>query len=308
MSKITVSIQRSKIYSIAEGISVSISQHNGGTPTYEQLWASADEARKLDIYYREAISDLERHLTEWISNTSEQFDLTQDGTDYTLTLNVNRYWPPRLQGLLTNKIQDYLVHAVTAGWLNDFTGLEIKQDYQAMASQDLADIRGIIYKRDFSFPTSYRREDDVTVRSNDETPPYCQEQNLRHRDNDIVDTRGEWTDWSGTGIAYRDQMPCPPPPVSPMPPSKLQLAGCEVKQESERVARGQGYTPSVLDNHGAGCPTPPPPFPPLPGKDPRIPDNPTHPNYPPIHADGIDWTDKDLYRPVEEEHYVNNDH
>lgn len=305
MSKITVNIQRSSIYSIAEGISVSISQHNGGTPTFEQLWASADEARKLDIYYREAISDLERHLTEWIRVTSAQFDLTQNGTDYTLSIDVNRYWPPRLQGLLSNKIQDYLVHAVTAGWLNDFTGLELKQDYQAMAALDLTDIRNIIYKRDYAFPTAYRKEDNVTISSNDETPPYCQEKNLRHRDNDIVDTRGEWTDWSGTGIAYREQMACPPPPGCPLPISPLQMAGCEVKQMSERVARGQGYTPSIIDRCKRPCPVPPPP---PHGKDPRIPDNPTHPNYPPIHADGIDWTDKDLYRPEEEEHYVNNDH
>ena len=115
MSKVTVNITKSNIYSIAEGISVSISQHNGGVPSYEQLWASPDESRKLDIYYREAISDLERHLTEWLQQSSQQFDLTESSGDYVLTLTMSEHWPATMQGLLTNKIQDYLVHAVTAG-------------------------------------------------------------------------------------------------------------------------------------------------------------------------------------------------
>lgn len=289
MSKITVTIQRSAIYHIAEGISVSISQHNGGTPTYEQLWASPDESKKLDIYYREAISDLERQLTRWLQQASGQFDLTQNGTDYTLTLSVSRFWPKRLQGLLENKVQDYLVHAVTAGWLNDFAGLELKQDYKAMAGQDLLDIRSVIYKRDYSFRTGYRNEDNVTRIGNDELPPYCKEKNLRHRDNDIVDVHTDHTDWSGAGILYHDQPQSSPPPFC-----------------GRLIPRG------VSIHHQPCRPCPPPPpctpvaFSPA-EKDPRIPDNPTHPNYPPIHADGIEWDDKALYDSEKEEHYVNND-
>ena len=298
MPKLTVTIQRSNIYHIAEGISTTISLHNGGTPTFEQLWASPDEAKKLDIYYREAISDLERQLTVWIKETSAQFNLTQDGTDYTLALHMSRFWPTRLEGLLDNKLQDYLVHAVTAGWLNDFAGLEIKQDYQAMAGQDLQDIRSIICKREYDFhgderqtntdkgrndiqaaertaetekdgplfrpEVGLRRADNVQKTDNDNTPPYCRPKNLRHRDNDIVDTRSDYTDWSGTGIAYRDQRPA----CAPVPPP---------------------------------CPPPPPRK-----KDPRIPDNPTHPNYPPIHTDGIDWDDRCLYDEEGSENYINN--
>ena len=300
MSKITVNITRANIYHIAEGISVSISQHNGGTPTFEQLWASPDESAKLDIYYREAISDLETHLTEWLKLSSGQFDLHQDGTDYTLTLSVSRFWPQRLQGLLTNKIQDYLVHAVTAGWLNDFTGLETKQDYKAMAGQDLSDIRGVLYKRDYSFHTGYRNEDNVTRLDNSDVPPYCGEKNLRHRDNDIVDIHHDHTDWSGAGMQYRDQMSC-----HSVPPSELHLAGCEVRKHSRRVSCGRGYTPSAAECMKAHCPVPPPNHPK--GKDPRTPDNLTHPNYPPIHTDGVEWTDKALYNINEAEQFVNSD-
>ena len=77
---------------ITEGISVTISQHNGGTPSFEQLWASDSESPKLDIYYREGISDLERRLEKWLQESSAQFDLQATGEDYKLKLNVSRSW------------------------------------------------------------------------------------------------------------------------------------------------------------------------------------------------------------------------
>lgn len=141
---------------ITEGISVTIAQHNGGTPSFDQLWASDSEAPKLDIYYREGISDLERRLEKWLEKSSAQFDLQATGDDYTLRLDVNRSWPTRLDGLLKNKVQDYLVHTVTAGWLNDFEGVSVKQDYQAMAAQDLNDIVYIVGLKSFGFAEKER--------------------------------------------------------------------------------------------------------------------------------------------------------
>lgn len=148
---------------IVEGISVTIAQHNNGTPTFEQLWASDSEGPKLDIYYREGIGDLERQLEKWISKSSGQFDLQAAGEDYTLTLDLNDSWPEKLKGLLSNKVQDYLVHAVTAGWLNDFEGITIKQDYQAMAANDLTDIVYIIGLKEFSFDEAERGKDDAAA-------------------------------------------------------------------------------------------------------------------------------------------------
>lgn len=159
MATITVSISKTKIYHIAEGISAMISQHNGGVPSYELLWASPDESKKLDIYYREAISDLERRLMIWGFISSSQYDLTQDADDYSQVIQQSPHWPQRLKGLLDNKIQDYLVHAVTAGWLNDFQGLDVKQDYQAMATQDLEDINAILMMRGFDFQEAERTDD-----------------------------------------------------------------------------------------------------------------------------------------------------
>ena len=145
---------------ITEGISVTIAQHNGGTPSFEQLWASDSESPKLDIYYREGISDLERRLEKWLQESSAQFDLQATGEDYTLRLNVSRSWPKRLEGLLKNKVQDYLVHTVTAGWLNDFDGITVKQDYQSMAAQDLDDIVYIVGLKSFGFAEQARAEEE----------------------------------------------------------------------------------------------------------------------------------------------------
>ena len=157
--KIEITISRKGVMGITEGISVTIAQHNGGTPSFDQLWASDSEAPKLDIYYREGISALERRLEKWLEKSSAQFDLQATGDDYTLRLDVNRSWPTRLDGLLKNKVQDYLVHTVTAGWLNDFEGVSVKQDYQAMAAQDLDDIVYIVGLKSFGFAEKERAEE-----------------------------------------------------------------------------------------------------------------------------------------------------
>ena len=329
MAQVTISITRSKVYAVAEGISVTISRHNGGTPTFEQLWASSSEAPKLDIYYREAIGDLERRLMDWATSTSSQFDLTVDGTDYSLTLGMSPYWPARLTGLLKNKIQDFIVHAITAGWLNDFDGLTVKQDYQAMSAQDLLDILSIIYQREFGFSESARgadstskddpdavtagargsdstekdrstvpthalarKKDDTIKRDNDRRPRLCIPQNLRHRDNAVVDTRADWTDWGGTGMPYRECMPPSPHP-----------------HRLTRPMIGTGFTPSSVpppplpknhnpENSMSYGPVPPTPL------DPRIPDDPTHPNYPDFYPNGKDWSDKPLYDAEGSERFI----
>ena len=279
---VTINITKANIYTIAEGISIKISQHNGGVPTHEQLWASAGESKKLDIYYREAISDLEQRLMKWCESVSAQFNLTADGADYTLTLTPSHYWPTKLEGLLKNKVQNYLVHAVTAGWLGDFEGLSVKQDYGTLAGLDLTDIRDIIYQREFDFaesereddsdekdmssqPTSgerhddskkdafvlpreagFRRKDDYRKEGPDNRPAMARERTDRHTDNSPVIPHTDWCDQSGTGIGYMDRMP------KPRPYDRLDPRGRISKQQPCR-----GYTPSVDEQ----------PLPPVPPKD-----------------------------------------
>lgn len=281
---VTINITRANIYTIAEGISVKISQHNGGVPTYEQLWASTSESKKLDIYYRDAISDLEQRLMKWAEAVSGQFNLIADGTDYTLQITLSQYWPTKLEGLLKNKVQNYLVHAVTAGWLGDFEGLTIKQDYGALAGLDLTDIRDIIYQREFDFTESaradegdskdmsyqpsagernaddgkdtfvlpreagFRRKDDVIKEGPDNRPAMARERTDRHTDNDIVHPHTDWCDQSGTGIGYMDRMP------KPRPYDRLDPRGRISRQQPCR-----GHSPSVDEQ-------PVPPVPPIDGK------------------------------------------
>lgn len=231
--KIKVSISRKSVMGLVEGISLTISQHNGGTPSMQQLWASDAESPKLDIYYREAIGDLERKLTDFLVESSAQFDLQAEGEDYTLNLNVAASWPKRMQGLLDNKVQDYLVHSVTAGWLNDFEGVSVKQDYEEMAAKDMEDIRYIVEMKNFAFTEHERQEEEEksnnstdvmatqrTAESDKETTPAAvsagdrhdkddndhsaaalpDDAGERHGDDSCVDTRHPWTDWSGTHI------------------------------------------------------------------------------------------------------------
>jgi len=152
---------------LVEGISITISQHNGGTPSFEQLWASDSESPKLDIYYREAISDLERALSHYVVSSTAMFDLQASGSDYVLQLKLADTWSDKLTGVLKNKIQDYLVHAVTAGWLNDFEGVTVKQDYQAMSAQDTEDIKYLCCQKSFSFTEHQRTGDSASDTDNE---------------------------------------------------------------------------------------------------------------------------------------------
>ena len=343
MATVTIEISRAAVYSIAEGISITISQHNGGTPTYEQLWASASESRKLDIYYRSAIGDLERRLMDWVTSVSGQFSLTADGTDYELEITMSPYWPARLEGLLKNKIQDFLVHAVTAGWLNDFDGLTVKNDYRLMGAADLSDIRQIIHQRSFGFDESQRtsdgtgkdeseapsssqrtsdgtgkdeseapsssqrmedeakdmfvlpreagarRADEVRKQSEDDRPPLAGENMQRHKDNAIVDTRSDWTDMSGTGIAYRER--CCRPVTRPM--------------------LGRGFTPAPSRGPMPCCHREPVhKLPPDPHVYPEIPTHAIPPKYPdgkkPPIPNGIGWSDDGRYDMEEEERFIHS--
>lgn len=192
---ININISYETVMGLVEGLSVTIAQENDGAAPFEQMWASEDERRKLDIYYREAVNDLERHLSKWLDSSSEQYHLnpaTNEG-DYSLTIIITRHWPIKLQGLLENKVQDYLVHSVLAGWLNNFTGLEIKADYATIAGQDLSDVKLVLMQRAFDFAESYRKEDDYQKNQ------IAARQRVIPRKKDFMPVKREYeqTDWSG---------------------------------------------------------------------------------------------------------------
>lgn len=160
MKTITIKIVKKSVMGVVEGLSATIAQHNPEVD-FQTVWASDGEEAKLDIYYREAITDLENFLARFSSSTTQQFDLQALADDFSITIKTLVSWPPRLSGVLTNQIQNYLVHAIIAGWLSDFPDMN-HTDYAGMGASDLDAIKEILLKKDFSFAEAERKADDTT--------------------------------------------------------------------------------------------------------------------------------------------------
>lgn len=159
MKTITIKIVKKSVMGVVEGLSATIAQHNPEVD-FQTVWASDGEEAKLDIYYREAITDLENFLARFSSSTTQQFDLQALADDFSITIKTLVSWPPRLSGVLTNQIQNYLVHAILAGWLSDFLDMN-HTDYASMGASDLDAIKEILLKKDFSFAEAARTADDT---------------------------------------------------------------------------------------------------------------------------------------------------
>lgn len=144
---------------VVDGLSATIAQHNPEVD-FQTVWASDGEEAKLDIYYREAITDLENFLARFSSSTTQQFDLQALADDFSITIKTLVSWPPRLSGVLTNQIQNYLVHAILAGWLSDFPDMN-HTDYASMGASDLEAIKEVLLKKDFRFAEAARTADDT---------------------------------------------------------------------------------------------------------------------------------------------------
>lgn len=160
MKTITIKIIKKSVMGVVEGLSATIAQHNPEVD-FQTVWASDAEEARLDIYYREAITDLENFLARFSSSTTQQFDLQALADDFSITIKTLVSWPPRLSGVLTNQIQNYLVHAILAGWLSDFPDMN-HTDYAGMGASDLDAIKEILLKKDFNFTEAERKADDTT--------------------------------------------------------------------------------------------------------------------------------------------------
>lgn len=160
MKTITIKIIKKSVMGVVEGLSATIAQHNPEVD-FLSVWASDAEEAKLDIYYREAITDLENFLARFSSSTTQKFDLQALADDFSINIVTLASWPPRLSGVLSNQIQNYLVHAIIAGWLSDFPDMA-HTDYASMGASDLDAIKEILLKKDFSFAEAERKADDTT--------------------------------------------------------------------------------------------------------------------------------------------------
>lgn len=157
MNTIKINILKKSVMGVVEGLTTTIAAHNPDVD-FETIWASDSEEPKLDIYYREAITDLENELSSFSASTMEKFDLQSLADDFSLVIETLAYWPTRLSGLLTNQIQNYLVHTVMSGWLSDFPDIKA-MDYASMGVSDLQAVKEILLKKDFTFLEDARHED-----------------------------------------------------------------------------------------------------------------------------------------------------
>lgn len=149
MKTITINIIKKSVMGLVEGISATIAKHNPEVD-FQTIWASDSEEPVLDIHYREAITDLENFLARFTSETSGLFDLQAQADDFSLSIRTMSNWPPRLSGVLSNLVQNYLAHAMVAGWLSDFPDIKTA-DYGGMGVKDLDDIKELLLKKDFCF-------------------------------------------------------------------------------------------------------------------------------------------------------------
>lgn len=158
MKTITINIIKKSVMGLVEGISATIAKHNPEVD-FQTIWASDSEEPVLDIHYREAITDLENFLARFTSETSGLFDLQAQADDFSISIRTMSNWPPRLSGVLSNLVQNYLAHAMVAGWLSDFPDIKTT-DYAGMGASDLDAIKGILLKKDFCFREVARHVDE----------------------------------------------------------------------------------------------------------------------------------------------------
>lgn len=158
MKTITINIIKKSVMGLVEGISATIAKHNPEVD-FQTIWASDSEEPVLDIHYREAITDLENFLARFTSETSGLFDLQAQADDFSISIRTMSNWPPRLSGVLSNLVQNYLAHAMVAGWLSDFPDIKTT-DYAGMGASDLDAIKGILLKKDFCFKEVARHGDE----------------------------------------------------------------------------------------------------------------------------------------------------
>lgn len=215
-NKVCVTVTKLNVLGVVEGISVMLAQHNGGSPTFEELWASESESPKLDIYYREALNDLETQLRKFSSSDITDFVLDVSAQDVTISFKPVSYWDSRLQNLLSNKVKEFLVHSIIGGWLSDFPEFA-HPDYLSLAADDIQAINDILLERKFGFKGDKRAADaktkddassnrDTEKRISDEEKPFVQDKLAEYRHLDL--TKVKTSDENMRGMERNEDNAC----------------------------------------------------------------------------------------------------
>ena len=154
-----IHISRGSVLGTVEGITATMALHSG--LPMEKLWASAGDSAKLDIWWKEGVTALETALKRWLKAGSGPHDLLAAGDDCALTLEGSDRWNVRLTGVLTNRMQEYLVYRVTAGWLRDMPETaDAAARYVTAGEEALSAVLRLLAEQRLTVQDSARAADD----------------------------------------------------------------------------------------------------------------------------------------------------
>ena len=132
---------------MVSAITAMIARNNGIDP--DILWASESEYAQMDVYYHEAITALETKLAKQVS-PSAKFVYFQEGTDYSLVVDLSPRWNTKLKPLVINRLQEYLVHTILHKWIAGFPGDIVAINYADTAASDLPILVSLLQRVTFS--------------------------------------------------------------------------------------------------------------------------------------------------------------
>ena len=174
---------------MVSALTATIAKNNGITP--DLLWASEDEYAQLDVFYHEAITALEKTLARNVS-PSAKFEYFEEGTDYSLVVDLSARWNRELHPLVVNKLQEYLVHSILSRWISGFPGELATMDYAALATADIPAIVDLLLRVSFSHEGESRATDGISFEGCDEYAGAFSDKAKRHADNAIVHTDADY--------------------------------------------------------------------------------------------------------------------
>lgn len=173
---------------MVSALTASIAKNNNIDP--DILWASEADYQQLDVYYHEAITALETKLAKQVS-PSAKFVYLEEGTDYSLVVDLSPRWNTKLRPLVVNRLQEYFVHSIVQAWIASFPGDIVAISYADMAAADVPAIVDLLLRVSFSHEGAERIQDGVTFEGDDEYAGAFSDRAKRHADNAVVltDTR-----------------------------------------------------------------------------------------------------------------------
>lgn len=198
--KIKINIAKAEVYKKVEGLSVIVKDRlPADSPyTWEQIWASASDGMKLDLFLMPAWTELKVELRKYIDCGIPVAEPRE--TELMMILDTGPWFRQVMAEAMKDTIEDYLVKGVTARWLDGF-GLEISKTFADEAAGLLAGIKTILISKALQDLASERHDGDSS--SEAQLPNTGAE--ARREDDARVRVRHDCFDLSGTGFGMTSE-------------------------------------------------------------------------------------------------------